>query len=415
VTFTPPRLARPSSTFSTCVEDEEWFTTDDVVSRLANKGKDFTEGDKAALQSQAHGNFGTWFFPSIARAAQSGQIEISTTPFYHPSFLWYVIPTLHALQIRNAPPRRAYRYPMMRASNCGAPVSTIERVFGSRPAGLWPSEGSVSDQTLTIAMEEGFQWFGTDEGVLAAPSRGFLSATPTASPRRRSFVQTVARTNRRQCITGLFRDHQLSDLIGFVYSRMDANAAAADLHGRLRHIGDRVHSGGPADGLYFSGRRERLGILRPKRPRISSSVLQTHHRRSGFSRAHRQRSDCRHEKYSDHRWNFPASWINANFDVWIGHAEDVAAWELLWDARQAYAGAVEARAQSRSDAPTEESAESSAGIFAGCGGQRLVLVVFGPEHSTRTMPSSTRCSASTSPGILPRARPGGPVGSGQAH
>src|SRR5258707_2976609 len=50
---------------------------------------------------------------------------------------------------------------------------------------------------------------------------------------------------------------------------------------------------------------------------------------------------------------FPASWINANFDVWIGSDEDVAAWELLWDARQAYARAVEARKQDRSDAPTE--------------------------------------------------------------
>ena len=29
---------------------------------------------------------------------------------------------------------------------------------------------------------------------------------------------------------------------------------------------------------------------------------------------------------------FPASWINANFDVWIGHSEDVRAWNLLRDA-----------------------------------------------------------------------------------
>src|SRR2546430_12021863 len=41
-----------------------------------------------------------------------------------------------------------------------------ERVFGVKPAGLWPSEGSVSDETLRIAAEEGFKWFGTDEGVL---------------------------------------------------------------------------------------------------------------------------------------------------------------------------------------------------------------------------------------------------------
>ena len=32
-----------------------------------------------------------------------------------------------------------------------------ERVFGAKPVGLWPSEGSVSDQAMTIAAEEGFQ------------------------------------------------------------------------------------------------------------------------------------------------------------------------------------------------------------------------------------------------------------------
>jgi hypothetical protein len=33
---------------------------------------------------------------------------------------------------------------------------------------------------------------------------------------------------------------------------------------------------------------------------------------------------------------FPGSWINANFDVWIGAEEDNQAWQCLLDARQAY-------------------------------------------------------------------------------
>src|SRR6202007_1279381 len=32
----------------------------------------------------------------------------------------------------------------------------------------------------------------------------------------------------------------------------------------------------------------------------------------------------------------PGSWINANFDVWIGSGEDRQAWALLRDARDAY-------------------------------------------------------------------------------
>jgi len=37
---------------------------------------------------------------------------------------------------------------------------------------------------------------------------------------------------------------------------------------------------------------------------------------------------------------FPGSWINANFDVWIGDPEDVRAWEMLTRAREVYAKAL---------------------------------------------------------------------------
>ena len=52
-------------------------------------------------------------------------------------------------------------------------------------------------------------------------------------------------------ISGLFRDHHLSDLVGFVYSRMDAKEAAADLHSRMRHLGENVQSDQPLTVCLF--------------------------------------------------------------------------------------------------------------------------------------------------------------------
>ena len=43
----------------------------------------------------------------------------------------------------------------------------MERKFGRAPAGLWPSEGSVSDEALSLAAEAGFEWAASDNGVLA--------------------------------------------------------------------------------------------------------------------------------------------------------------------------------------------------------------------------------------------------------
>src|SRR6202022_4882527 len=104
----------------------------------------------------------------------------------------------------------------------------------------------VSDQALTIAMEEGFEWFGTDEGVLGRTLNvGFFRDT-TGLPANSDRLYKPYRVQLAgSSMTGLFRDHHLSDLIGFVYSRMDGKAAPADLHGRLRFLGERVQSAQP--------------------------------------------------------------------------------------------------------------------------------------------------------------------------
>src|SRR3989441_207091 len=141
----------------------------------------------------------------------------------------------HAARVANPGtplPRRAYRRPEDAREQLQLAREYHERVFGVKPAGLWPSEGSVSDQTLTIAAEEGFRWFGTDEGVLGRTLNvGFFrdgNGIPANADRLYKPWNVQVAPNG---ITGLFRDHHISDLIGFVYSRMDAKAAAADLHG----------------------------------------------------------------------------------------------------------------------------------------------------------------------------------------
>src|SRR5260370_13582233 len=124
-------------------------------------------------------------------------------------------------------PRRAFRQPDDAREQLRRAREYHERVFGAKPAGLWPSEGSVSDQALTIAMEEGFQWFGTDEGVLGRTLNvGFFrdtSGLPAHSDRvYKPYPVHVAGSS----ITGLFRDHHLSALLPFASTPIDCKAPA---------------------------------------------------------------------------------------------------------------------------------------------------------------------------------------------
>src|SRR5579864_818404 len=362
--------------------DEEWFSKDNITSRLADKGKDFSEQDKQALKER-QADLLNKVLPIYREAAKSGQIEISTTPFYHP-----ILPLLCDSDIARVAspgtplPRRAYRQPEDAREQLRRARDYHERVFGTRPAGLWPSEGSVSDQALTLAIEEGFQWFGTDEGVLGRTLNvGFFRDTGGLPANAERLYRPYSVQIAGKSISGLFRDHHLSDLIGFVYSRMDSKAAAADLHARLRFLGERTAGPEPLtvclflDGEnaweYYPGNGR--DFLREFYGRIQND--------QDFRALTASEAIAAAGNVPTTGGIFPASWINANFDVWIGHSEDVAAWELLWDAREAYARAKEAHSKGLANAPTETALkEAQESLLAAEGSDWCWW--FGPEHST---------------------------------
>ena len=362
--------------------EESWLETDEVVSGLASKGRDFSERDKEALKAKQVELMGL-VLPAYREAAQRGQIEISTTPFYHP-----ILPLLCDSDIARVAspatplPRRAYRRPEDAREQLRRAREYHERVFGSTPAGLWPSEGSVSDQALAIAWEEGFKWFGTDEGVLGRTLNvGFFRDSAGIPSNAERLYKPWRVQTPGGGITGLFRDHHLSDLIGFVYSRMDSKAAAADLHERLRNLGERVQSAQPLticlflDGEnaweYYPGNGREF--LREFYGRIAND--------QDFRALTASEAISAAEEVPVTAGIFPASWINANFDVWIGSSEDVAAWELLWDAREAYAKATEPGREGYADAPVATALSMAYESLLAAEGSDWCWW-FGPEHST---------------------------------
>ena len=322
--------------------DEEYLKKDPVVRGLSEKGSGFSEEDKAALLDKQYELLAA-VLPEYRLAAARGQIEISTTPYYHPILPLLCDSDIASVANPHTPrPVPAFRYPEDAREQLARAVAYHERVFGQKPAGLWPSEGSVSDQALEIAMELGFKWFATDEGVLGRTKNiGFWRDT-NGYPENGAELYTPWRLRRNgREMTGFFRDHYISDLAGFVYSRMGAQAAAEDLHRRIRAIGDREPRGRTATvSVILDG--ENAWEYYPENGR---EFLREFYRRvENDSEIFAYTMSEAMEAATDQPMLdgiFPASWINANFDVWIGHGEDVHAWDLLRDAREAYQRAVE--------------------------------------------------------------------------
>ncbi|MGH9795390.1 MAG: glycoside hydrolase family 57 protein, partial [Candidatus Acidiferrales bacterium] len=362
--------------------DEEYLAHDPVVAALAHKGGNFTEEDKAALRSKQRELLAR-VLPEYRAAADRGQIELSTTPFYHPILPLLCDSDVARLANPHSPPvHPAFRHPEDAREQLRRARQYHQRIFGRPPAGLWPSEGSVSDQTLDLAVEQGFGWFAADEGVLGRTlNLGFPrdgEGVPANAARLYAPLR-VRRANGEIC--GLFRDHEISDLVGFVYSRMDQRAAAEDLHMRLRRIGERVHTQAPLtvsvilDGEnaweYYPG-NGRL-FLREFYRRIQDDA--DIHPLTASEAIHRA------AHIETVGGIFPGSWINANFDIWIGHAEDVRAWHLLREARDFYAEAERKQASGAADAPAAmQLTEAYESLLAAEGSDWCWW--YGPEHAS---------------------------------
>jgi len=362
--------------------DEEYLAADPVVKALAIQGADFSEKDKAALRDKQLELLGR-VMPEYARASQLGQIEISTTPFYHP-----ILPLVCDTRVAQESNPRSPQFapPFVHPEDAREQLARARRFhesrFGRAPVGLWPSEGSVSDAALSIAVELGFRWFACDEGVLGRTLQVGFGRDAAGVPDNPDRLYSPWRMRLPGGeIVGLFRDHYLSDLVGFVYSRMNAAAAAEDLHRRIRAIGERAGSGRPftvpliLDGEnaweYFPGNgREflrRFYALIQNDPAIRALTA------SEAVAAAGELPVLSHI--------VPGSWINANFDIWAGSAEDIRAWELLRDARDVYQRAHRASAHPGPTAvPPERLAHAYESILTAEGSDWCWW--YGPEHSS---------------------------------
>jgi alpha-amylase/alpha-mannosidase (GH57 family) len=307
--------------------DEEFQERDADVLGLLTKGRNYSVADQRLMGDKQREIVGK-VIPVYRRLAASGQIEISTTPFYHPILPLICDSDIGGVSHPGVPLPPRFRYPQDAAKQLQLGHDFIESVFGAKPAGLWPSEGSVSDEVFGIAAKTGFRWAATDSGVLARTLSGAVGVEAIYRPYR-------WRQQERE-IHVIFRDHLLSDLIGFVYSGMDAGGAAEDFLRRIRDNCRPILSSGRdalvpiiLDGENAWEYYDHNGrpFLRELYRRISEDPGMT---ASTVSEALQRVESAPLERI------FPGSWISANFDVWIGAEEDNQAWSYLLRARSIY-------------------------------------------------------------------------------
>ncbi len=297
--------------------------------QLLKKERDFTEEDQFSIVN-IHEEILNNIIPLHKTLLKREQIEITTTPFYHPILPLLVNPASARMAMPNVNlPREMYRMSGDAGEQIRRGIQYTGEVFGCGISGMWPSEGSVSEEVLSLFIDNGIKWIATDEAVLERslklenPGSGTFSRTDIYSPYN---FETGERS-----ISLIFRDHNLSDLIGFKFQYYDPVKAAKELISNIEDIGKTVPDNSIVpvilDGEnawefysenaipFFRELYKRLsGHKKIKTTRISEYLEEFPPKRT-LKRLH------------------SGSWINADFYIWMGHAEDQRAWDYLYKTR----------------------------------------------------------------------------------
>ncbi len=305
-----------------------------LIQRLLAKGHRFSIDERSALFGELARLIGD--LPvRYRRLSERGQIELSTTPYSHPLAPLLIDFDSARETVRDAVLPNAPCYPGG-AERVGRHIERARDrhavTFGTPPAGMWPAEGGLSDAVLAQLGKAGVHWTMSGEAMLTNSLRAV-----GALPQREEFLARVYRFESAPAVAVLFRDDELSDLIGFEYARWHGKEAAMDLVARLERRRENVagHTERPVVVIALDGENawehypynayyffEELYTLLARHPSIRTTTPSEYlaNGAAAVTLPHL----------------VAGSWVYGTLSTWIGDPAKNAAWDRLCAAKAAF-------------------------------------------------------------------------------
>ncbi len=320
-----------------------WIDPDELAKEplksLVAKDHGFSEKDKEIVFSEVRRILSQVI--AIHKELQDrGQIEITTTPYAHPILPLIYDTNLALVGNPGAEMPQRFSYPNDAIAHLKRSVEIYEQHFGRSPRGLWPGEGAVAQEIVSLVARAGYQWMATGEPVLAQSlgignfTRDSRETVQEADALYRPYYVVDEKSGTRVAI--FFRDWTLSDKVGFTYSGIPGDKAAQDLINRLENIRARLKAEG-AQGphivsIILDGENAweyydndgKLFLNTLYRLLSESKTIKTVTPSEYLAMFPEQRT-------LEHL--YPGAWFSPNYDTWIGETEEKQAWNYLAQAR----------------------------------------------------------------------------------
>lgn len=299
---------------------------------LINKEDNFTLEDRIAI-IEFHRQIIRLIIPTYKKLMEEGKIELTTSPYYHP-----ILPIL--LDINSAQKNLSTVDSSMPDLNMAddAKLQTemaldrMEELFGKRPAGIWPPEHCVSPQQLEMFKELGVQWTISDEGNLTnsinfefvRDFKGYLEDPYF-------LMKSYKYKTKNSDIQLIFRDSVIPNLIGFEYANHDPKVAAADLYDRIKVIQNKLQTSPDSNHLLtiaMDGENSWENYYEDGSTFLNEiySLIEEDETLDTVLISEYLAQEKHHKELKKIH---SGSWINRNFQLWVGEPVKNLAWNYL--------------------------------------------------------------------------------------
>lgn len=305
------------------------------IQSLQEKGHNFSTDDRRALLNvifEVLSGIG----PRYRRLAEKGRVELSVSPYSHAMLplLFDLESAREAMPEITLPEHKAYPGGAARADwQLAEARAVFRRFFGMEPSGCWASEGGLSQQTLALLDQHGFDWTASGDSVINNSLNRARKNHPDIPD---AGIHQPYRFGDSR-VSVFFRDDGLSDLIGFTYADWHAEDAVGDLVHHMETIaghhrgtprpvisvildGENAWEYYPENGFHFLDELYRVLAGHPTLRLTTYRELVAELVGAPVKLPHL----------------VAGSWIYGTFSTWIGDPDKNRAWDLLCEAKSHY-------------------------------------------------------------------------------
>lgn len=316
--------------FNLCWINKEFEADYPELKKLFAKEKNYSKKERQRVY-EISTDIIKRIIPEFRKYFQEKKIEISTSPYYHPILpLLLNINELHYPYSLNLPLN-----PKIMKEDANAQVQKaikrFKEIFGKKPKGMWLSEQCISKDTVKLLNKNGIKWTISEFGILEETINREFPRDFEGNLLDPFFLTNVYTLDKAENTNIIFSDSLFTNLIGFTYGNYDPVQSAQNLYEKIKNIQSKLQNSPNKNHIItIAMDGENCWECYPNNGKefleeLFNLIVQDKTLKTVCLGEYLEKN-----KETTKLPNLSSgSWINRNFDLWIGEPVKNLAWSYI--------------------------------------------------------------------------------------